>query len=131
MRERAGECEGTKRRDIKRLQVQPASEWTDVYRRTKVGLSYDSGCSRGPALSLAKRIFFLFFISSLFGLGRWDVGHASPSAQFGRPLRHRSTTTTINAIAIIDIARFDDPTSTLDRRFHPPTRYICQLRFNI
>lgn len=27
----AGECEGKKRGDIKRLQVQPASEWTDVY----------------------------------------------------------------------------------------------------
>lgn len=30
----------------------------------KVGLSYDSVCSRGPALDPAKRIFFLFFISS-------------------------------------------------------------------
>lgn len=39
---------------------------TDVrtYERTKVGLSYDSVCSRGPALDPAKRIFFLFFISS-------------------------------------------------------------------
>lgn len=36
--------------------------WT--YERTKVGLSYDSVCSRGPALDPAKRIFFLFFISS-------------------------------------------------------------------
>jgi len=35
-----------------------------TYERTKVGLSYDSVCSRGPALDPAKRIFFLFFISS-------------------------------------------------------------------
>ena len=72
---------------------------TDVrtYERTKVGLSYDSVCSRGPALDPAKRIFFLFFISSSARPRRRNrrpcitFGSLRPGLLFGivaRPHRH-------------------------------------------
>lgn len=53
-----------KKRDKCRCNLHRCRTDVRTYERTKVGLSYDSVCSRGPALDPAKRIFFLFFISS-------------------------------------------------------------------
>lgn len=56
--------ESEKERDGRRCNLQRYGTDVRTYERTKVGLSYDSVCSRGPALDPTKRIFFLFFISS-------------------------------------------------------------------
>lgn len=56
--------ESEKEREGRRCKLQRHRTDVRTYeRRTKVGLSYDSVCSRGPALDPTKRIFFLFFIS--------------------------------------------------------------------
>lgn len=73
-----------KKRDKCRCNLHRCRTDVRTYERTKVGLSYDSVCSRGPALDPAKRIFFLFFISSSArGPAVGTVGHASPSVHSG------------------------------------------------
>lgn len=63
-KERKGAKISAKERDKCRCNLHRCRTDVRTYERTKVGLSYDSVCCRGPALDPAKRIFFLFFISS-------------------------------------------------------------------
>lgn len=83
-----------KERDRRRCNLHRCGTDVRTYERTKVGLSYDSVCSRGPALDPAKRIFFLFFISSSAAPPQEPSAmHHLRFTPVRPPLRHRCTTT--------------------------------------